>query len=95
VERAVASLDGWKRDGDYLVKEFNFKTFPAGIRFVDSVARIAESQEHHPDIHVIWTTVTLKITTHDEGGITKWDVALAKEVDKHTSKTKKAAQRTR
>ena len=89
VERALASLKGWTRDGDFITKEFHFRTFPAGIKFVDAVALIAESQEHHPDIHVVWTTVTLKITTHDEGGITRWDVDLAKQIEKHLSRGKK------
>ena len=91
VQRALRSLPGWRRDGDFIAKEFRFRTFLAGIRFVDSVALIAEAQEHHPDIHVVWTTVTLKIQTHDEGGITGWDVALAKEIEKNVSRAKKAA----
>jgi len=89
VERALNSLPGWTRKGDFITKEFSFRTFLAGIRFVDEVALIAESQEHHPDINVVWTTVTLKIQTHDEGGITEWDVALAKEIEKHFSGAKK------
>ena len=56
---------------------------------MDGVAKIAESEEHHPDIHVVWTTVTLKITTHDEGGLTKWDVALAKAIEKYVPRVKK------
>jgi pterin-4a-carbinolamine dehydratase len=39
---------------------------------------------------VVWTTVTLKIQTHDEGGITEWDVALAKEIEKHFAGSKKS-----
>jgi len=89
VERALKSLTGWTRDGDFLMKEFHFRTFLAGIRFVDAVALIAEAQEHHPDIRVVWTTVTLNIQTHDEGGITEWDVALAKEIEKHIIRGKK------
>ena len=83
VERALKPLKGWSRDGDFITKEFRFRAFMDGIRFVDKVARIAESQEHHPDINVVWTTVTLNIQTHDEGGITKWDIGLAKEIEKH------------
>ncbi len=89
VERALASLKGWEREGDFIKKEFRFGTFLSGIRFVDAVAEIAESREHHPDIHVVWTTVTLKIQTHDEGGITKRDVGLAKEIEKYTARSKK------
>jgi 4a-hydroxytetrahydrobiopterin dehydratase len=82
VKSALGSLTGWHREGDYITKEFHFDTYLGGIRFVDKVALVAEAQEHHPDVHVIWTTVTLKIQTHDEGGITKWDIALAKEIEK-------------
>lgn len=89
VEGALKSLKGWRRDGDFITKDFRFRTFLGGIRFVDAVAKIAESQEHHPDIHVVWTKVTLSVQTHDEGGITKWDVALAKEIEKHLSPGKK------
>ena len=82
VERSLRSLPGWDRDGDFITKAFKFRTFLAGIRFVDEVAFIAEAQEHHPDIHVVWTTVTLKIQTHDQGGITELDVGLAKEIQR-------------
>jgi 4a-hydroxytetrahydrobiopterin dehydratase len=85
IERALKSLKGWSREGDFITKEFRFRAFMDGIRFVGQVAEIAESQEHHPDIHVVWTTVTLKIQTHDEGGITSWDVALARDIEKHLS----------
>src|ERR1700686_4136540 len=91
VDRALKSTTGWRRETDFITKEFRFRTFLAGIRFVDKVALVAESQEHHPDIHVVWTTVTLKIQTHDEGGITEWDMALAKEIEKRLGAKKKPA----
>jgi len=89
VERALEYLAGWRREGDFITKDFHFRTFLAGIRFVDAVALIAEAQGHHPDIHVVWTTVTLSIQTHDEGGITEWDVELAKAIQKHQPHAKK------
>jgi len=89
IERALKPLKGWRRAGDFITKDFRFGTFLGGIRFVDAVARVAESQEHHPDIHVVWTTVTLKIQTHDQGGITDLDVALAGEIEKQVSRGKK------
>lgn len=90
VARGLKGLAGWRREGDYIVKDYRFRSFPAGIRFVDKVAEVAESQEHHPDIQVVWTTVTLKITTHDEGGLTKWDLALAEAIDRSASQRGKA-----
>jgi 4a-hydroxytetrahydrobiopterin dehydratase len=95
VERALASLPGWRREGGFIAKEFRFPTFLAGIRFVDAVALVAEAQEHHPDIHVVWTAVTLKITTHDEGGLTKWDVALAKAIEERFSRAKRPGKSAR
>jgi 4a-hydroxytetrahydrobiopterin dehydratase len=88
VERALEPLKGWRREGDYITKDFRFRTFLEGIRFVDAVALVAEAQEHHPDIHVVWTTVTLKIQTHDEGGLTKWDFDLAEAIEKDVSGAK-------
>jgi 4a-hydroxytetrahydrobiopterin dehydratase len=81
VDRRLASLDGWKRDGDFITKTFTFGAFMEGIQFVNDVAAVAERLEHHPDIHIRWTTIRLEIQTHDEGGITSYDVALAKAID--------------
>jgi 4a-hydroxytetrahydrobiopterin dehydratase len=92
VERALEFLTGWRRDGDYITKEFRFRTFLAGIRFVDALALVAEAQGHHPDIHVVWTTVTLQVQTHDEGGITELDVELAKAIEKLASRGRKPAK---
>jgi 4a-hydroxytetrahydrobiopterin dehydratase len=94
VKQALESLDGWEREGNYLTKDYKFSAFMPGIKFVQAVAKIAEKQEHHPDIHIVWTTVTLKITTHDEGGLTKWDVALAQEIDKRLGQ-RKTSKKTR
>jgi 4a-hydroxytetrahydrobiopterin dehydratase len=79
----LKALDGWKREDDFITKTFEFRSFMAGIAFVNDVAAIAERLEHHPDIHIRWTTITLKIQTHDEGGITAWDFQLAKEIERY------------
>ncbi len=52
-----------------------------GIAFVGKVAAIAEREEHHPDIHIRYTAITLSIQTHSEGGVTEWDLDLAKTID--------------
>jgi 4a-hydroxytetrahydrobiopterin dehydratase len=82
IESKLSDLRGWKRKGDYITKSFKFKKFMDGIAFVDGIALIAEKLEHHPDIHVVWTTVTLQIQTHDEGGLTALDFKLAAEIEK-------------
>ena len=93
IEHALERLKGWRRDGNYITKDFRFRTFLAGIGFVDSVARLAERLEHHPDIHVVWTTVTLRVQTHDQGGITEMDVDLASEVEKALSRGRRKSTR--
>ena len=82
IESKMEALPGWERRGDFIVKSFRFKKFMEGISFVDKVALIAEKLDHHPDIHVVWTTVTLQIQTHDEGGLTSLDFRLASEIEK-------------
>ena len=93
VEARLAELPGWKREGDFITKSFKFEEFMEGIGFVEKVAKIAESLEHHPDIHIVWTTITLKIQTHDEDGLTPLDFELASEIESHLGpkklKTKK------
>jgi 4a-hydroxytetrahydrobiopterin dehydratase len=88
VDAKLKTLPGWKRDGDFIAKSFKFKEFMDGIGFVDKVAVIAEKLGHHPDIHVVWTTVDLQIQTHDEGGITSLDIKLAGEIEKRFGQKK-------
>nr|KJR73272.1 MAG: pterin-4-alpha-carbinolamine dehydratase [Thermoproteus sp. AZ2] len=54
-----------------------FKTYMDGINFINELARIAEAEEHHPDIIIVWKHITLRLTTHDEGGITELDIRMA------------------
>ncbi len=72
---------GWTRHGDELVCERNFATFVEAIAFVDAVARLAEEQDHHPDIDIRYTTVRLAVTTHQIGGLSSRDLELAAAVD--------------
>ena len=80
--RALASLPFWKRNGDVIVRTFQFKDFPTAIQFVQSVAVAAEQAWHHPDIDIRWNKVTLTLTTHDAGGLTEKDFALARQFDR-------------
>ncbi len=80
--RALAALPGWAMVDGMLVRAFTFpQGFMRGIAFVHSVAEAAEAADHHPDIDIRWTTVTIRLTTHSEGGITEKDAALAAECD--------------
>jgi 4a-hydroxytetrahydrobiopterin dehydratase len=82
VRKRLRGLKGWKLDGKFIVKTFEFEEFMDGIKFIEDVAKVAESEEHHPDIHVRYTTVTLSVQTHSEEGVTEWDVDLAEAIEK-------------
>lgn len=82
IDEALEGLhDDWERDGDSIVRSITAKTFAAGIELVDSVALVADERDHHPDIDIRWTTVTFRLSTHSEGGLTDNDVDLAKAID--------------
>jgi len=85
IQRALGGLAGWSRRGDSITKTFTFERFPDGIAFVDRVATIAEEMNHHPDIDIRYTKVTMTLSTHDAGGITKSDLALAARIESATS----------
>jgi len=78
---AALSGSGWTREGDELVKVTKNDAFAGSLEFVNSVAALAEAADHHPDIDIRWDTVTLRLSTHSEGGLTQKDVDLARAID--------------
>ena len=78
---ALAALPQWRHNGDVISRTYEFKDFPAAMNFVNAVAELAEQAQHHPDIDVRWNKVTLALTTHDAGGLTEKDFALARQCD--------------
>lgn len=82
VTEGLTALPGWERTGDTIVKTFECATFPAAIGFVVALADEAESANHHPDIDIRWRKVRIALTTHDEGGISEKDLALAREIER-------------
>ena len=81
IQRALGKLAGWSRRGDALQKTYSFNAFSDGIAFVGQVAKIADRINHHPDIDIRYTKVTLTLSTHDAGGVTDSDLQLAEEID--------------
>jgi 4a-hydroxytetrahydrobiopterin dehydratase len=78
---ALGTLPDWKKTGDVIARTFQFKDFPAAMDFTNAVAALAEQAQHHPDIDVRWNKVTLALSTHDAGGLTEKDFALARQCD--------------
>ncbi|MDP1857804.1 MAG: 4a-hydroxytetrahydrobiopterin dehydratase [Gemmatimonadaceae bacterium] len=81
IQRELGALPGWARRANTLVKTYTFNAFPAGVEWVRRVADLAESMNHHPDIDIRYTKITATLSTHDSGGITTKDIALAKGME--------------
>jgi 4a-hydroxytetrahydrobiopterin dehydratase len=77
IEAALAELDGWDLQDGALVKTFRFSDFVHAVDFVNQLAEIAEKHRHHPDIDIRYNKVTLRLSSHDAGGVTDRDVKLA------------------
>ena len=81
VQKLLKKLPEWDHENKKIFRVIEFDEFMDGIDFVDGVAEIAEEFGHHPDIDIRWCTVTLHLTTHEEGGLTEADFDLAKKID--------------
>ena len=72
---------GWtERDGG-LERSFRFRDFAEAWAFMSRVALLAERHDHHPDWRNVWNWVEIRLTTHDAGGLTEKDAALARAID--------------
>ena len=83
IDERLATAEGWDRgEAGTIEKEWKLADFAEAIRFVDRVAEIAESANHHPDILLHgWNKVRLTLSTHSEGGLTDADFKLASQID--------------
>ena len=81
LDRALRDLPGWTVKDGALTKTFKHDSFPEAIVFVNAVAHLAELANHHPDIDIRYSSITLALVTHDQGGITDKDVNLARRIE--------------
>jgi 4a-hydroxytetrahydrobiopterin dehydratase len=82
IKKRLENLKGWKVEGIYLVKHLKFENFVSAVNFINKIVPIAEELEHHPDLELKnYNELVIRITTHDEGGITELDFELAKKID--------------
>jgi 4a-hydroxytetrahydrobiopterin dehydratase len=77
----LAKLRGWSRGGKWIEKTYRFKSFLRAMSFVNAVAYVAESVNHHPDLMIHYNEVTVRNWTHVAGGITEHDFSLAQKID--------------
>jgi 4a-hydroxytetrahydrobiopterin dehydratase len=71
----------WTLEGGMIRRTFAFGDFRAAMAFVNRVADAAEAADHHPDIDIRYSKVTLSLVTHDAGGLTSRDTKLAEDAD--------------
>ncbi|HLX71003.1 MAG TPA: 4a-hydroxytetrahydrobiopterin dehydratase [Verrucomicrobiae bacterium] len=81
IKTSLASVPAWKQEDSSITRTFEFKDFPAAIKFVDELAKVAEKEWHHPDIDIRWNKVRLVLSSHEAGGLTEMDFNLAKRFD--------------
>ena len=77
----LKTVPAWSKRAATIGRTFKFEDFMLGIDFVRRIAKQALKINHHPDIDIRFDKVTLKLTTHDEGGLTKKDFSLARKCD--------------
>ncbi len=80
-DRLLSTLDGWERRGERIHKQFRFRDFREAMRFVGAMADLAESEGHHPDFSVHYSTVDVEVWTHAVGGLSENDFILAAKID--------------
>jgi 4a-hydroxytetrahydrobiopterin dehydratase len=90
VEEGLQRLPGWERRGNQIAKTFVREDFAHAMVFVNEVASAAEAAGHHPDIDIRWNTVTLALSSHDEGGLTDRDFQLAARIQELDQPTQPA-----
>jgi 4a-hydroxytetrahydrobiopterin dehydratase len=81
IKQRLEGLPGWERDGDVIVKEFGAGDFKGSVDLVNRLVPVAEAMNHHPDLEISWATVTVRLSTHSEGGLTAADFDLASRID--------------
>ena len=73
--------DGWDREGDEIVRTYEFDSYLDGVGFAAGAGGVAEEAWHHPEMTITWGEVEVRLTTHDAGGITEKDMELAARFD--------------
>ena len=94
-EKALKGLKGWAkvRGRDAIEKSYKFKDFNEAFAFMTRIALAAEKADHHPEWAIVWNRVDVVLTTHDAGGLSEKDVALATLMDKWAGKAGKTAKK--
>lgn len=81
ISARLSALPDWTMENDAIQKTFTFTDFAQAMRFVNRLADAAEAADHHPDLDIRYNKVRVVLTTHDSGGLTENDFALARKAE--------------
>ncbi len=81
ISERMAAVPEWARVEDAICRTKRFDTFADGIDFICRVAPVADEADHHPDIDIRYRNVKFLLTSHDSGGLTERDFAMATKID--------------
>lgn len=82
ISARLTGLPGWVFQGGKLHREFRFHDFSQAFAFMTRVAEVAERHDHHPDWSNVYNRLTIDLWTHDAGGVTELDCALAEAISR-------------
>jgi 4a-hydroxytetrahydrobiopterin dehydratase len=91
VQKHLKQVSGWKtnQNNKQISREWNTKNFIAAVKFINKVAKLAESENHHPDVHLTsYRNLRIDLSTHKIGGLSNNDFILAAKIDKLPVKLK-------
>jgi 4a-hydroxytetrahydrobiopterin dehydratase len=81
IQARISALPDWELDEDSIHRTYRFPSFRSALAFVQFVGELAEARDHHPDIDIRYSKVTLTLSTHSAGGLTEKDFDLATLID--------------
>ncbi len=81
ITAALADVPGWTLNGDGIERTYKFADFVTAFAFMTRVALLAEKADHHPEWSNVYNRVEIRLTTHDAGGLSTRDFALANAID--------------
>ncbi|MHB1170352.1 MAG: 4a-hydroxytetrahydrobiopterin dehydratase [Longimicrobiales bacterium] len=80
VQERMSAVPGWSLEAATLTRAFEFPDFVRAFGFMASVAAIAQAMDHHPDWTNVYNRVTIRLSTHDAGGLTSRDFEMAARI---------------
>lgn len=81
IEESLKNLSGWSLKDGMIEKSFQFKNFKEAFSAMTRIAFECEQQNHHPNWENVYNNLTIKLNTHDAGGVTLKDIDLAKTIE--------------